>query len=230
MTIQSGHPPVRSYGRRGGRPLSASLKALTEAHLPALRLELPESGFLDLPAFFPEADRFALEIGFGGAEHLLERATREPANGFIGCEPFLEGVAKAVRGIAVAGLRNIRLWPDDVRLLLPALPAASLGICYILFPDPWPKRRQRKRRLVQPAFVDALARVLAPGAKVRFATDVADCAEEALLTFLSDARYQWTAERAADWNTPPSDHITTRYEAKRLGDMAPVWFEFVRVA
>jgi tRNA (guanine-N7-)-methyltransferase len=111
---------------------------------------------------------------------------------------------------------------------LDAFAPASIERAFILFPDPWPKRRQQKRRLVQPEFVCALRRVLAPGGQVRFATDVASYADEALLTFLGQGGLNWTAEAADDWRRPPSDHVTTRYETKKLGDCAPVWYDFTR--
>lgn len=182
-------------------------------------------GPLDLAGLIPGRAAYWLEIGFGGAEHMIEQARRHPDVGILGCEPFIEGVAKALAGIEEAGLSNVRLWPDDVRLLLARLPEASLERVFILFPDPWPKRRQQKRRLVQPDFLRLLRSRMRPGGRLRFATDVRSYADEALLAILSEAGLQWNACCAADWRTPPSDHITTRYESKQLGDCAPVWFD-----
>lgn len=217
---------VRSFGRTGGRPLSARQKAMM-----ADRLHLwcvpPGDEPVDLKTVFPGEADIWLEIGFGGAEHLIEQARRHPEARLIGCEPFIEGVAKAVTGIEDQGLETVRLWPDDARLLLPRLPEASLSRVFILFPDPWPKRRQHKRRLVQPDFLQLLRPRMRPGATLRFATDVRSYADEALLAFLSDGGFRWTAARAADWREAPGDHVTTRYETKRLGDCAPVWFDFV---
>lgn len=219
--------PIRSFGRTGGRPLSPRQQALLETRLDTFRVPALQ-GAADPRAMFPGKAGVWLEIGFGGGEHLIHQARTHPETGFIGCEPFVEGVAKALAGIEENQLKNVRLWPDDARLLLEAFDTASIARAFILFPDPWPKRRQQKRRLVQPAFVAALRRVMAPGAQVRFATDVASYADGALLAFLKDGGFQWTAGRADDWRRPPADHVTTRYEAKKLGDCAPVWFDFIR--
>ncbi len=194
-------------------------------------LALPEAGAIDVEGLFPssrEGGGLVLEIGFGGGEHLVAQALAHPQARFIGVEPFLNGVASCLRHIAEGGVGNIRLHQGDARDVVARLPEASLDLAYILFPDPWPKARHHKRRLIQPDFVDALARVMKPGAELRFATDWADYADWTLQRFLSDARFAWMAERAADWRKPWPGHVTTRYEAKRLGDCAPVWLRFVR--
>jgi tRNA (guanine-N7-)-methyltransferase len=123
----------------------------------------------------------------------------------------------------------VRLHHGDARDLIGRLPDASIDRLIILFPDPWPKARHAKRRLVQPDFVGEAARVLKIGARVRFATDWADYADWALKRFLASPEFRWTAEAADDWRSPPADHVTTRYETKRLGDCAPLWLEFERV-
>ena len=217
--------PLRSFGRTGGRPLSPRQKQLMAEMLDTYRV--PEGNApVRLEEMFPEAGAVWLEIGFGGAEHMIRQAVMNPGTGIIGCEPFLEGVAKALGGLEETGARNIRVWPDDVRLLLSRLPDRSLDRVFILFPDPWPKRRQQKRRLIQPEFLNALHPKLKPGSAVRFATDVKSYADEALLTFLEDGRFAWEASRADDWRAAPSDHVQTRYESKQLGDCRPVWFDF----
>ena len=127
------------------------------------------------------------------------------------------------------GLSNIRLRRGDARDLVATFADASIDRAFILFPDPWPKTRHRKRRLIQPAFVAELARILKPGAPLRFATDWSDYASRALADILADGRFIWTAERADDWRKPPADHVTTRYQEKRLGDCEPVFLDFVRV-
>jgi tRNA (guanine-N7-)-methyltransferase len=220
--------PIRTFGRTGGRALSPRQQALFDTRLDHWRVPQPLPAQLAPGSLFAGAPPVWLEIGFGGGEHLVAQAGAHPEVGFIGCEPFVEGIAKAIAGIEDNQLDNVRLWPDDARLLLDALAPASIARAFILFPDPWPKRRQQKRRLVQPAFLEALARVLAPGAPVRFATDVASYADEALLAFLSSGRFDWTARRADDWRCAPSDHVTTRYETKKLGDCAPVFLDFQR--
>lgn len=220
--------PLRSFGRTGGRALSPRQQSLIETRLEAFRFDLPGEGAFDPRALFPSAKEIWFEIGFGGGEHLVHQAKTHPEAGFIGCEPFVEGVAKALAGIEDHALSNVRLWPEDARPLLDALMPGSLARAFILFPDPWPKRRQQKRRIIQPAFLAALARAVRPGGEVRFATDVASYADEALLAFLQSGVFEWTATRADDWRRPPADHVTTRYESKKLGDCAPVWFDFVR--
>lgn len=219
--------PIRSFGRVGGRALSVRQAALMETLYPRLAVDV--SGPVD-PATLFETPKAAywLEIGFGGAEHLIGQAQRHPETGFLGCEPFAEGMAKALTGVEEAGLTNVRLLQDDARLLLHALPEACLDRAFILFPDPWPKTRHHKRRLVQPDFLDALARVVKPGGAARFATDWADYADQALLTFTRHPAFSWKAERAADWRSTPADHIATRYQEKKLGDCAPVFLDFVR--
>jgi tRNA (guanine-N7-)-methyltransferase len=221
--------PIRTFGRTGGRPLSPRQQQLIETRLDHWRLLQPAAPDFQPLSVFPSARAVWLEIGFGGGEHLVAQAAANPETGFIGCEPFVEGVAKAIAGIEDNGLTNVGLWPDDARLLLDAFAPASIARVFILFPDPWPKRRQQKRRLVQPDVVAGLARILAPGGRLRFATDVASYADEALLAFLGNDAFEWTAARADDWRCPPADHVTTRYETKKLGDCAPVWYDFLRI-
>lgn len=217
--------PLRSFGRTGGRPLSPRQKALMAEKLDTYRV--PEGNDpISLQALFPDKTVFWLEIGFGGAEHMSAQAARNPDVGILGCEPFLEGIAKALGGIEETGARNIRVWPDDARPLIARLPDKSLDRAFILFPDPWPKRRQQKRRLLQSEFLQALHPKMKPGSRIRFATDVKSYADEALLAFLSDGRFDWQAQSPDDWRCAPADHVTTRYESKQLGDCKPVWFDF----
>jgi tRNA (guanine-N7-)-methyltransferase len=185
---------------------------------------------LDRPRFhaLPAREGLVLEIGFGGGEHLVAQATAHPDQLFIGVEPFLNGVASCLRHIEKANAANIRLYQGDARDLVTRLPDASLDLVYILFPDPWPKRRHHKRRLIQPEFLDELARVMRPGAELRFATDWANYAAWTLEQVARNAHFTWLAQRAQDWRRPWSGHVTTRYEAKKLGDCAPIWLNFVR--
>ena len=169
-----------------------------------------------------------MEIGFGGGEHLAGRAGARPDVLFLGAEPFLNGVASALRHIEEGGLANVRLHAGDARELMARLPDASLARLFILFPDPWPKTRHRKRRLVGTEFITEAARVLKPGGRLLFATDWEDYANQALARFLASPDFQWTAGKADDWRRAPSDHVPTRYEAKRLGDCAPLWLSFDR--
>lgn len=223
------HRPIRTFGRIGGRALSVRQQGLIDTLLPHLSVPEASPGSLDPQTLFtPGGKEVWLEIGFGGGEHLTGQALQNPEIGFIGCEPFIEGMAKALGQIENDGLTNIRLHMNDARPIVESLSEASLARIFILFPDPWPKKRQQKRRLIQPAFLDELARTLTPGGRLRFATDVKSYANEALAHFVAHPAFQWCAEKADDWRVPPGDHLTTRYETKQLGDCAPVWFDFVR--
>ena len=220
------HGPIRSYGRIKARPIKPRQADLLETLLP--RIALPE-GPLDPRALKPGASETWLEIGFGGGEHLAEQAARRPDVLFLAAEPFLNGVASALRHIDARSLENIRVHAGDARDLLTALPGASVDRVFILFPDPWPKTRHHKRRLIQGDTVADLARVLKPGGRLRFATDWKDYAAWTLERVLKSGMFNWRAERADDWRLAPADHVTTRYEVKRLGDCAPLFLEFSRI-
>jgi tRNA (guanine-N7-)-methyltransferase len=219
------HPPLRSFGRLKSRPIKPRQAALMDERLPGLRIP---PGPVAPATFIPAARETWLEIGFGGGEHMAAQAARAPDVLILGAEPFLNGVASAVRHIDEQGLGNVRLHDGDVRDLIARLPDASLTRAFILFPDPWPKTRQQKRRLVQADLVAELARLLVPGGRLRFASDVKSYVDHALATISANSAFTWTAEQAADWRLAPTDHITTRYEEKRLGDCAPVFLDFVR--
>ena len=223
MTPPTAPPPgpLRSFGRLKGRPIKPRQADLLGTLLPRLAVDLAD------PLAGAPAETW-LEIGFGGGEHMAEQAARRPDVRYLGAEPFLNGAASALRHLDERRLENVRLHVGDARDLLATLPDASLARVFILFPDPWPKARHHKRRLVNPAFAAELARGLAPGGTVRFATDWADYADEALLALRGEPGLRWTAERADDWRRPPADHVLTRYEAKRLGDCAPVFLDFAR--
>jgi tRNA (guanine-N7-)-methyltransferase len=214
-------PPIRTYGRTKSRTLKPTQAALLTELLP--RLAIPAG------PFDPGPGEVWLEIGFGGGEHLAAQAARRPDVLFLGAEPFLNGQASALRHIDERALSNVRLWPGDARELMAALPGAALTRVFVLFPDPWPKARHHKRRLVDAAFVAEAARLLKAGGALRFATDWASYANQALDMFTRSPAFAWTARRADHWRRPPPDHITTRYELKALGDTAPIWLEFARV-
>lgn len=229
MTDAALRPRHRLYGRAAGKPLSQRQTRLLADLGP--KLAAPEAGERALdPAslFSPPCAEVWLEIGFGGGEHLAGQAACHPQTGFIGAEPFIDGVAKLLTAIEEQALSNIRIRRGDARDLIASLADASLARIFILFPDPWPKTRHAKRRLIQPGVVSELARCLKPGGRMRFATDWADYANRALADILADGRFDWQARSADDWRIPPADHVTTRYQEKRLGDCAPVFFDFVR--
>ena len=225
------HASRAFYGRRKGHALRPRQAELFASLLPRLAVDLTAPLPKNLAALFPgEVDRIDLEIGFGGGEHLVARAEANPHVGFIGCEPFVNGMAKVLVAIATLRLQNIRLHHGDAAELLAWLPAAALSRIDLLYPDPWPKRRHWKRRFIQDASVAALARVLKPGAEFRFATDWPDYAAWALERLLRSPAFVWTAERADDWRRPWSDFSRTRYEAKALREKrTPCYLTFRRV-
>jgi tRNA (guanine-N7-)-methyltransferase len=219
--------PLRTYGRTKSRPIKPRQAALMTSLLPDIGLP---DGPVDPRAIMPDAAAMWLEIGFGGGEHLAAQAARRPDSLFIGVEPFLNGVASALRHVDEQRLTNVRLVAGDGREVMSRLPDASLDRLIVLFPDPWPKTRHHKRRLVQAAFLREAVRILKPGGRFRFATDWADYADWTLEHTAREPGLRWLAERADDWRVPPTDHVTTRYETKRLGDCAPIWLEFERSA
>jgi tRNA (guanine-N7-)-methyltransferase len=170
-----------------------------------------------------------LEIGFGGGERLLDAAARLPLTGFIGVEPFVNGLAKAVAGIDQAQLRNIRLFAGDAAVLLDWVPARSLSEIDLLYPDPWPKRRHWKRRFVNPENLDRIARTLSPGGTFRFASDIGSYVEWTLSRLLDHPEFHWQAERANDWRRPFAGWVRTRYEVKAIeSGRKPTYLAFTR--
>jgi len=168
-----------------------------------------------------------LEVGFGGGEHLLAQALANPKIGLIGAEPYETGVAKLLSAIADSGATNIRIHEGDARDIIAALPEASLGRVFVLFPDPWPKTRHHKRRFIQRETLDALAQVMKDGAALRFASDDAGYAAWTLERLQAHPAFTWMARRAADWRERPQDWPETRYEAKALHG-PPVYLSFQR--
>jgi len=208
--VHADAPQRRLYGRRRGRPLRAGQRALFETLLPPLRFALPESGTLDPRSLFDAAIREVwLEIGFGAGEHLAYQAAAHPDCGLIGSEVFEPGIAHLLTEIKDRPLNNVRLFIDDARLVIAALAPQSLGRAFILHPDPWPKERHKKRRIVSRETLDQLAVALRDGAELRIATDDPDYGE-------------WIAERVAahpdfvplPTDPRPADWPPTRYELK----------------
>lgn len=219
--------PLKTFGRRGGRPLSGRQKILMDELLPSLHVPIESTGALDPKTLFPDAAEIWLEIGFGGGEHVSGQAAAHPNIGLLASEVFFEGIAKLLGQIEDQKLGNIRIWPEDARQMIDGLCDNCIDRAFILFPDPWPKARHQKRRIVQPDFLSALARTIKPGGTVRFATDVRSYADEALERFLAHPNFAWTARAANDWREAPKDHIETRYQMKKLGDVAPVYYDFI---
>ena len=217
------------FGRRIGHPLRSRQAALFESLLPRLAIDVGKPAG-DPGALFPSpVDDVHVEVGFGGAEHLIGRAAANPRIGFIGAEPFVNGMAKALAAIDDAKLTNIRLHHADAVELLDWLPAASIGRIDLLYPDPWPKRRHWKRRFVNEQNIARLARVLRRGGEFRFATDWAGYAEWTLARMLRARDFAWTAERARDWRKPWPGFSGTRYEAKAIREgRTPCYLRFRR--
>jgi len=222
-------PQRRLHGRVKGKTLRRHQAELVAELLPKLACNLtrPLDQISDL--FAAPMRETRLEIGFGGGEHLIEAATREPDVGFIGCEPFVNGVAKLLARIEARDLTNIRLHQGDAIEVIDWLPDASLARIYLFYPDPWPKRRHRKRRFVSPENLSKLARVMTSGAELRFATDIDDYAGWTLARLRGRDDFSWTARSAEDWLAPWPDWTRTKYESKALAaGRNPVYLTFVR--
>jgi len=217
MTVMDGieRQPRAFFGRRKGHKLRPSQARLFATLLPQLALDLSGPAPTALATLFPVPVREVdLEIGFGGGESMIARARERPDAGFIGVEPFVNGMAKALAAIENNGLPNVRLHFDDAVGLIGWLPEGSLARIDLIHPDPWPKRRHWKRRFVQDEMVAQLGRILRPGGEFRFVSDIADYAAWTLQRFIRSKIFEWTAECADDWRKPWPDFTGTRYHAK----------------
>lgn len=214
------------FGRRKGPKLSARQIGLRETLLPRLTLNLKEGR--DPKHYFevPLEDAW-LEVGYGSGEHLYWQASAHPNVGVIGAEPYISGTAKLLGRLAERALPNVRLYEDDARHIISVLPAACIGRLFVLFPDPWPKTRHHKRRFIQTDMLDEIARVLKPGAELRFASDDAGYVAYALERLMAHPSFVWTADTASDWKARPADWPKTRYETKELHG-PPAFLTFVR--
>jgi tRNA (guanine-N7-)-methyltransferase len=228
--MDSGRHQARAFfGRRKGHKLRNKQAELIDTLLPRLAIDVTSPAPAELATLFPLPVReLALEIGFGGGENLIAQAGARQATGFLGVEPFVNGMAKALAAIEATGLRNIRLHFDDATSLIAWLPAAALTRIELIHPDPWPKRRHWKRRFVQGATIAQFARILRRGGDVRFVTDVADYAAWTLRHFIQSADFEWTAQRAADWRNAWPDFAGTRYHAKAAREQRPSCFLIFR--
>lgn len=211
------------YGRRRGRKLSVAREGRMAEWLPRVSFALPPEGQpLDPASLFaaPMPDGYRVEVGFGDGSHLFALAEAMPTTGFIGVEPYEHGVAKLVtrvaEKVAAGGPDNIRVLTDDARLLLKALPDASLAGGYVLFPDPWPKKRHQWRRIVNPETLAEWARLIPPGGMLRLATDVPDYQRWMLRCILGEPRFDWLAAGPADWLRRPADWPPSKYEQKAI--------------
>ncbi|MGI9479504.1 MAG: tRNA (guanosine(46)-N7)-methyltransferase TrmB [Hyphomicrobiaceae bacterium] len=206
--------PLRSFGRRRARKLSSRQNDLLVEGLRHYALDMSGRPPTPLTDLFPSATEVWLEVGFGGGEHLLWQAREHPTVGILGCEPFIDGVVKAIDGSLADGIENIRIHADDVRDILHWIPTASIARIFILFPDPWPKKRHTKRRLVNPDLIRELARITRTDGELRLATDIPDYARAMLLAIRKEQSFRWLARQASDWRTRTKDWPETRYEQK----------------
>jgi tRNA (guanine-N7-)-methyltransferase len=222
MSFDPEQDRFRTFGRAKGRPLSAAQSTLMDDHWSRLEIN-PGEALPPGPVW--------LEIGYGTGDHLLHLGATYPDRSIIGAEPFLNGTAKAVKGVVDHKLNNVRLFRGDVRELLAEWPTASIERIFILFPDPWPKARHHKRRLIRTAFIEELARVIMPGGRLQFASDIPHYVDWALTRLRDHQRrtsqgFTWTGSDPA---TPPEQWPGTKYERKaRREGRTPYWFDFVR--
>ncbi len=219
------------YGRRRSHKLRPGRQQLISELLPQLRIcESDKSDKIDLAASFGrETSDVRLEIGFGAGEHLSGDAHANPDIDFIGCEPFINGVAALLADVDRLDIKNVRVFDDDARLLLSRLPAACVSKIYILFPDPWPKSRHNRRRFINQETLSSLSRIAKDNAEFIFASDHMGYISWTLVETQRHADWKWTAKGPVDWRAPPKDWVPTRYEAKALrkGDK-PAYLTFRR--
>lgn len=230
----SGAPWRNFYGRFKGKGLRAAQESYLAEDLEALSPgpvsweTNPDRAPLDTEALFGGREVW-LEIGFGGGEHMVHQAAHNPDVGIIGCEPYINGVAMLLGKIRKAGLDNLRVHPGDVRDMFDVLPEAAISRAFLLYPDPWPKKRHHRRRFVTPEHLEPLRRVMRPGGVFRVATDIPDYVRQTLEQVPRHG-FEWLAERPADWRDPWQDWISTRYEQKALREgRVPHYLTFRRV-
>jgi tRNA (guanine-N7-)-methyltransferase len=224
------HPLRAFFGRRKGHKLRPRQETLLATLLPRLALDLSAPPPPDLRGLFRHAAEVRLEIGFGGGEHLIAEAERAPQTGFIGVEPFVNGMAKMMMAVAKAPLANLRVHDDDATQLLDWLPPASLDGIDLLYPDPWPKKKHWKRRFVSPVNLDRFGRALKPGGTFRFASDIDSYVNWTLLHCRAHGGFDWQADDAGGWHSPYAGWPGTRYEAKALREgRRPAYLTFRRL-
>jgi len=233
MTVSTSGDPLtikRLYGRASGHKLRKGQQELVDSLLP--QIEVPDDGAISTQRLFGDDRPLHLEIGFGSGEHLADRADMLPDHGFVGAEPFLNGVAACLSHIRDKHLANVRLWRGDALDVLQRLPDAALSFLYLLHPDPWPKSRHAKRRMVNDRPVDLFADKLRPGGEFRLATDDPTYLTWSLMVMQRHARqFEWLAERPKDFLEPSGGWIETRYGAKsRREGRRPYYLRYRRVA
>ncbi len=214
------------FGRSKGKPLSPAQQHRMKNLLPSLGLG---SGQLSPKQLWPQAQQVWVEIGIGGGEHFVHQASQNPDMHLIGFEPFQNGMAKTLGAVERLQLQNISLEMTDARDVLARFEDHSIDRMFILYPDPWPKRRHWKRRLIEPLFIAELARLMKPGAQIRFVSDIAHYQQWALWHFLRHPDFEWQAQTCNDWQKAPADHCTTKYEQKAFREKRhPAYLHFIR--
>lgn len=229
MTDQTPRPAGAFFGRRKGRPLRERQANALDDGLSSLGLDLSIAAPANCAALFSgPVSGVHLEIGFGGGEHLLHRARENPEIGYIGVEPFINGMAKVAAILSREPMHNIRLYGQDATHVLDWLPDDALSGIDLLYPDPWPKKKHWKRRFVSRANLDRFARVLVPGGRFRFASDIDTYVNWTLQHCRSHAHFDWQASSSQDWNEPYAGWPGTRYEAKALREgRTPAYLSFI---
>jgi len=217
----------RTFGRAKGKPLSSAQKALMGNEFP--KVDFGSSVAAQQNPIADVGGRVWLEIGFGGAEHLIWQAQKNPHVTLLGVEPFLNGVVKAVRGLVDNDLKNIRLYRGDARDVLKLLPDNSLDRVFILFPDPWHKARHNKRRIINEKFIEELHRAIKPGGTFRFGSDIIHYVDWTLTRLKHHGGFDWPATAQAQWRERPDDWPSTRYLEKAIREgRSGHFFEFTR--
>ncbi|MBQ9235903.1 MAG: tRNA (guanosine(46)-N7)-methyltransferase TrmB [Alphaproteobacteria bacterium] len=234
---------VKFFGRRKGRKIRKAKTSLLERFLPLIKL--PEHSLISKDMFSQPVERLSLEIGFGGGEHLAGVSSQNPSTGYIGAEVFQNGIANLLS--LITGIKqnadlpevirplphradNVRIFDDDVRLLFPRLPNGCLDEVFLLFPDPWPKKRHADRRFINPANLDELSRILASGGRLLIATDHPVYKSWVIRQMRTRPDFVWTAKCFSDWRYPPADWVATKYQKKALSEgRRPVFFEYRRL-
>lgn len=219
---------LQSFGRRRGHKLHTSRQTLVDTLLPKLLIPAPDKT-VDIAALFGRNAPLWFEIGFGGGEHLAEQARLNPAVNFIGCEPYLNGVATLLAAVDEHKLQNVRLYDGDARLLVSKLPDESIERLFVLFPDPWPKARHHKRRIINQQTLEIFHQKLKKGGLLRIATDHVDYGTWILSQMLKFERLIWQATQPEHWQKAPTDWVPTRYQAKALAEgRLPLFLDFVK--
>lgn len=229
--FKSGDPLTlnRLYGRSTGHKLRKGQVELVEKMLP--RIEVPGDGEINARRLFGDDRPLHFEIGFGSGEHLADRADMLPDHGFVGAEPFLNGVATALGHVRDRHLANVRLWRGDALALVDRVPDGALSFLYLLHPDPWPKARHAKRRMVNDGPIAMFAAKLKPGGEFRLATDDPTYLTWSLMIMQRHReQFEWLAQKPGDFLEPPGGWIETRYGAKaRREGRRPYYLRYRRL-